>query len=165
MRYLVICLLLLTSCVASARRWHVDNVNNAVSKHSMEVAMIYLEMAWGRWPQVSFTMTPDDKTNGVIEINNIEGKGTTLGRAMFGSSYLRGPYQGVFSKYINDLKLDDQQTGRYLAVVISHEIGHAYGIMFHIESNTIMHATSGPATPLVWDKSDQDYLDNVFWGK
>ena len=148
------------SCVSSARTWHVSNVDNVVRKEVIAATMVYLEKMWERWP-ISFSINAVG-TDGLIEINFIS-KGNTIGTAAPGMKKLRGPHFGVFYKFMheNGRFMTDKQQGEWLALVISHEVAHTYGVYIHNEhANCIMNATV-PRSNGVWCGKTIKHLDRV----
>lgn len=126
---LLIVLLLLASCVSPARTWHVDNVDSCADQEVIDVAMAWLPLIWERWP-VEFKIEPTG-TDGVIEVSWIEW-GNTIGRALPGCRKLKGPFFGIFYKGMKERNnLSNESLGQWLALVISHEVAHAYGLYLH----------------------------------
>ena len=159
---LIIIMLLIASCItSSARSWHVEDVDNAVSEKILQSCLNNLDSIWSRWP-VSFKIEPIG-TDGLIEINYITyGNTNTIGRAYPGAKRLKGPNWGIFYKRmeLGSRNMTDEQMGLWLANTISHEIGHAYGLIVHEGCNCLMNSIV-PKNATGWSTKSIKHLDDV----
>ena len=125
----------------------------------MVVAEAWLDIIWERWP-VTFQLEPGG-TDGVIEVTWIS-HGNTVGRAIPGMTKLKGPCFGIFYKGMKERNyLSNSQLGKWLALVVSHEVAHAYGVYFHHDGSPCIMSKNVPRVHTNWCQKTSDHFDKV----
>jgi len=171
--YLV--LLILIGCASPARSWYVNLTpegakllrgRTGINKQTFDAFISrQLEAFYVRW-EVKFSPRQTDAQIDVWCGDNV--RAGALGYAKYRSNrQVRENNNGVFIDAIltPDVSLlTDKEILQYIAYVIAHEVGHAYGLRHRLFSASNYVMSDGGAYPKLkyrWGKESVDKLDRL----